>query len=58
MEENKYEDFVYKNIRAQYKIPDRIQDLPTMKEWLKRMGASKFMIRRLEQAYAKAKAHM
>lgn len=52
------EDFILKNIRAQYKIPDSIQDLPTMKEWLKRMGASKFMIRRLEQAYEKAKAHM
>ena len=58
MEEHKYEDFVYKNIRAQYKIPDSIQDLPTMKEWLKRMGASKFMIRRMEEAYEKAKAHM
>jgi hypothetical protein len=58
MEAHKYEDFVYKNIRAQYKIPDSIQDLPTMKEWLKRMRASKFMIRRLEQAYEKAKAHM
>lgn len=58
MEEHKYEDFVLKNIRAQYKIPDSIQDLPTMKEWLKRMGATKFMIRRMEEAYEKAKAHM
>lgn len=51
MDDNKYEGFILKNIRAQYKIPDSIQDLPTMKEWLKRMGASKFMIRRLEKAY-------
>lgn len=58
MDENKYENFVLKNIRAQYKIPDKIQDLPTMKEWLKRMGASKFMIRRMGEAYEKAKAHM
>ena len=58
MDENKYENFVLKNIRAQYKIPDKIQDLPTMKEWLRRMGASKFMIRRMEEAYEKAKAHM
>ena len=58
MDENKYEIFILRNIRAQYKIPDSIQDLPTMKEWLKRMGATKFMIRRLEQAYEKAKAHM
>lgn len=54
MDEKKYEGFVLKNIRAQYKIPDSIQDLPTMKEWLKRMGASKFMIRRLEKAYEEA----
>ena len=58
MDGNRYENFVLKNIRAQYKIPDSIQDLPTMKEWLKRMGASKFMIRRMEEAYEKAKAHM
>lgn len=58
MEENKYENFVYKSIRAQYKIPDSIQDLPTMKEWLKRMGATKFMIRRMEEAYEKTKAYM
>ena len=58
MDGNKYEDFILKNIRAQYKIPDKIQDLPTMKEWLKRMGASKYMIRQLEQAYEKSKAHM
>ena len=56
MEEHKYEDFVYKNIRAQYKIPDSIQDLPTMKEWLKRMGASKFMIHRMEEAMEHAHA--
>ena len=58
MEEKKYETFVLKNIRAQYKIPDKIQDLPTMKEWLKRMGATKFMIRRLEHAYEKAKSNL
>lgn len=58
MEEKKYEAFVLKNIRSQYKIPDKIQDLSTMKEWLKRMGASKFMIRRLEQAYEKAKSNL
>ena len=58
MEEKKYEALVLKNIRAQYKMPDKIQDLPTMKEWLKRMGASKFMIRRLEQAYEKAKSNL
>ncbi len=58
MEEKKYEAFVLKNIRAQYKMPDKIQDLSTMKEWLKRMGASKFMIRRLEQAYEKAKSNL
>lgn len=58
MEEKKYEAFVLKNIRAQYKMPDKIQDLPTMKEWLKRMGATKFMIRRLEQAYEKAKTNL
>lgn len=51
MEDKKYEGFVLKNIRAQYKIPDSIQDLPTMKEWLKRMGASKFMIKRMVHAY-------
>lgn len=56
MEEKKYEAFVLKNIRAQYKIPDSIQDLPTMKEWLKRMGASKFMIRRMEEAMEHAHA--
>ena len=55
MDDNKYEGFILKNIRAQYKIPDSIQDLPTMKEWLKRMGATKFMIRRLEKAYEKAR---
>lgn len=49
-----YEEFVLKNIRAQYKIPDSIQDLPTMKEWLKRMGATKFMIRRMVKAYEAA----
>ncbi len=58
MEEKNYNDFVLKNIRAQYKIPDSIQDLPTMKEWLRRMGASKFMIRRLEKAYEEAKTDM
>lgn len=56
MDENKYDNFVLKNIRAQYKIPDSVQDLPTMKEWLKRMGASKFMIRRLEEAMEHAQA--
>ena len=55
MEDKKYENYILKNIRAQYKIPDSIQDLPTMKEWLKRMGASKFMIRRLEKAYEAAR---
>lgn len=55
MEDKKYETYVLKNIRHQYKIPDSIQDLPTMKEWLKRMGASKFMIQRMEQAYEKAR---
>lgn len=56
MDGNKYEDFVLKNIRAQYKIPESVQDLPTMKEWLKRMGASKFMIRRMEEAMEHAHA--
>ncbi len=56
MEEKNYEAFVLKNIRAQYKIPDKIQDLPTMKEWLRRMGASKFMIRRMEEAVEHAHA--
>ena len=56
MDGNKYENFVLKNIRAQYKIPDSIQDLPTMKDWLKRMGASKFMIRRMEEAMEHAHA--
>ena len=51
MEDKKYDTYILKNIRAQYKIPDSIQDLPTMKEWLKRMGATKFMIRRMEKAY-------
>lgn len=55
MEDKKYGIYILKNIRAQYKIPDSIQDLPTMKEWLKRMGATKFMIRRLEEAYEKAR---
>jgi len=55
MEDKKYENFVLKNMRAQYKIPESIQDLPTMREWLKRMGASKFMIRRMEEAYEKAR---
>jgi len=55
MEDKKYEIYILKNIRAQYKIPDSIQDLPTMKEWLKQMGATKFMIRRLEEAYEKAR---
>ena len=50
-------DFVLKNIRAQYKIPDSIQDLPTMAEWLKRMGASKFMIKRLSEAKKEADKH-
>lgn len=54
MEDKKYEKFILNNIRAQYKIPESIQDLPTMKEWLKRMGATKFMIRRLEKAYEAA----
>ena len=55
MEDKKYENFVLKNIRAQYKIPESIQDLPMMKEWLKRMGASKIMIRRMEEAYEKTR---
>lgn len=54
MEDKKYEGYILKSIRAQYKIPDSIQDLKTMKEWLKRMGATKFMIRRLEKAYEAA----
>lgn len=55
MDDKKYDGYVLKTIRAMYKIPDSIQDLPTMKEWLKRMGASKFMIRRLEEAYEAAR---
>ena len=51
MDDKKDYGWILKSIRAQYKIPDSIQDLPTMKEWLKRMGATKFMIRRLEKAY-------
>lgn len=58
MGENNNDALVLKTIRAQYKMPDKIQDLPTMKEWLRRMGASKFMIRRLEQAYEKAKSNL
>lgn len=58
MDDHNNDAFVLKTIRAQYKIPDKIQDLPTMKEWLKRMGATKFMIRRLEQAYEKAKSNL
>lgn len=54
MGDKKYETYILKNIRAQYKIPGSVQDLPTMKEWLKRMGATKFMIRRLEKAYEAA----
>lgn len=44
-------NYILKNMRAQYKIPDSIQDLPTIREWLKRMGASKYMIRLYEKAY-------
>ena len=54
MKEKNYENYILNTIRRQYKIPDSIQDLPTMKEWLKRMGATKFMIRRLEKAYEAA----
>lgn len=54
MEDKTSQEFVLKNIRAQYKIPGHIQDLPTMKEWLKRMGATKFMIRRMVKAYEAA----
>ncbi len=53
--EKEYENWVLRNIRAQYKIPDGIKDLPNMVEWVKRMGASKFMIRRLKEAYEHGK---
>jgi acyl-CoA thioesterase FadM len=51
-------NFVLRNIRAQYKVPNSAKDLPTMKEWLKRMGATQFMIRRLEEAYEATKTDM
>lgn len=50
-----YESYVVRTMRAQYKIPDHIRDLPTIREWMRRMGATKFMIRRMEEAMAHAK---
>lgn len=55
-EEQIYEQFIVKNMRKQYKIPDSVQDIPTIKEWMRRMGASKFMIRRMEEAMKHANA--
>lgn len=56
MDDKKDYGWILKNIRAQYKIPESVRDLPTMKEWLRRMGASKFMIRRMEEAMEHAHA--
>lgn len=50
-----YEIWVIKNIRAQYKMPDAIKEMPDMIEWLKRMGATKFIIKRFKEAHKNAK---
>ena len=48
-------EYVLKNMRAQYKIPDSLpntaENLPTIKKWLTKMGASKYMIRLYEKAF-------
>ena len=55
MKDKKDYEWILKTIRAHYKIPESVQDLPTMKEWLRRIGTSKIMIRRMEEAYEKTR---
>ena len=42
--------WILRNIRAQYKIPENIQDEKTMVEWMKRMRATKYMIDMMREA--------
>jgi len=48
-------EWILRNIRAQYKIPESIQDIKTMEEWMKRMRASKYMIQMMKEAYKETK---
>ena len=48
-------EWILRNIRAQYKIPESIQDIKTMEEWMKRMRASKYMIQMMKEPYKETK---
>ena len=54
MDDKGYEQWIVNNVRAQFKVPDSIQDLPTIVEWMRRMRASKYMIKRFREAWKEA----
>ena len=43
-------EWVIRNIRAQYKIPKNVVTLSSVKEWMKKMKATDFKIRMMEEA--------
>ncbi len=51
MDDKGYKEWVVNNVRAQFKVPDSVQDLPTIIEWMHRMRASKYMIKRFREAW-------
>ena len=51
MRDKGYNQWIVNNIRAQYKVPNSVQDLPAIVEWMRRMRATEYMIKRFREAW-------